>query len=199
MKNRFFLQSEILELLPNTQCQRCGWETCADFAAGLLESKSSINDCLPGGERVRKALAKLLDQELVPPGPILKEEKARVAFIDETNCIGCAKCLPVCPVDSIIGTKGKTHTVVEQWCTGCKLCASACPTDCIDFESSLLTDIVISKESAALRFFEKQQRLEIKNKDKEKVENFIEVEEDVKQEYLTNLLLKLDNDSLSDE
>ena len=186
-------------MLPNTQCQRCGWETCADFAAGLLESKSSINDCLPGGERVRKALAKLLDQELVPPGPILKEEKARVAFIDETNCIGCAKCLPVCPVDSIIGRKGKTHTIVEQWCTGCKLCASACPTDCIDFESSLLTYIVISKESAALRFVEKQQRVELKNKDKEKVENFIEVKEDVKHEYLTNLSLKLDNDSPSDE
>ena len=74
-----------------------------------------------------------------------------------------------------------------------------CPTDCIDFESSLQTDIVISKESAALRFFEKQQRVELKNKDKEKVENFIKVEEDVKHEYLTNLLLKLDNDSPSDE
>ena len=46
---------------------------------------------------------------------------------------------------------------------------------------------------------EKQQRVELKNKDKEKVENFIEVKEDVKHEYLTNLSLKLDNDSPSDE
>ena len=58
---------------------------------------------------------------------------------------------------------------------------------------------MISKESNALRFVEKQQRVELKNKDKEKVENFIEVKEDVKHEYLTNLLLKLDNDSPSDE
>ena len=191
--------SDILEVLPNTQCKRCGWETCADFASGLLDGKSSINDCPPGGERVRHNLARLLDQELAPPVPIHEEEKARVAFIDEINCIGCAKCLPVCPVDSIIGSKGKTHTVVEQWCTGCKLCASACPTDCIDFDSSLLTDIAISKESAALRFLEKKQRVELNNEDKEKVENFIEVSEDVKLEYLNNLSLHLDNDNLSDE
>ena len=193
------MQSEILEVLPNTQCQRCGWETCADFAAGLLDEKSSINDCLPGGEEVRKKLAKLLDQELIPSGAILEEEKARAAFIDESNCIGCAKCLPVCPVDSIIGSKGKTHTVVERWCTGCKLCASACPTDCIDFESSSVIDIMISKESAALRFFEKQQRAEKNNADRGKVENFIEVKEEVKHKYLNNLLLELDKDSLRDE
>ena len=80
-----FLQSEILQVLPNTQCQRCGWETCADFAAGLLESKSSINDCLPGG-REYESFGKVVESELVPPADT-QGGKAREAFIDEITVL----------------------------------------------------------------------------------------------------------------
>ena len=199
LKNQFFLKSKILTVLPNTQCKRCGWETCADFSDALLDKSASVNDCPPGGEKVRRKLANLLGEELVPSHSVHEEEVATVAFIDESNCIGCAKCLPVCPVDSIIGSKGKTHTVVEEWCTGCRLCASACPTDCINFESSLVIDSGLSTESAAQRFLEKQHREERINKKKEIVENFIGVEEGLKQEFLSNLFLRENNDSANHE
>jgi len=60
----------------------------------------------------------------------MKREKA--ALIDEARCIGCRRCIDVCPVDAIIGAQGWMHTVVEDWCIGCALCPPACPVDCID-------------------------------------------------------------------
>jgi electron transport complex protein RnfB len=59
-------------------------------------------------------------------------QRAKAALIDEARCIGCARCIEVCPVDAIVGAQGLMHTVVESWCIGCALCPPACPVDCID-------------------------------------------------------------------
>ena len=58
--------------------------------------------------------------------------RVAVAVVDETRCIGCTRCLEVCPVDAIVGARGLMHTVVEPWCIGCELCLPPCPVDCID-------------------------------------------------------------------
>jgi electron transport complex protein RnfB len=58
-------------------------------------------------------------------GPVL------VAQIDEDACIGCARCLPPCPVDAIVGAHRQMHTVVLELCNGCELCVAPCPVDCI--------------------------------------------------------------------
>ena len=55
-----------------------------------------------------------------------------MAIIDEERCIGCARCLPACPVDAIVGAHQFMHTVVEDLCTGCELCIAPCPVDCIE-------------------------------------------------------------------
>ena len=52
-------------------------------------------------------------------------------MIDEEACIGCAKCLPPCPVDAILGAHKQMHTVLASVCTGCELCVAPCPVDCI--------------------------------------------------------------------
>jgi Na+-translocating ferredoxin:NAD+ oxidoreductase subunit B len=59
-------------------------------------------------------------------------KRERAALIDEARCIGCTRCIEVCPVDAIVGAQGLMHTVVEAWCIGCRLCPPACPVDCID-------------------------------------------------------------------
>jgi electron transport complex protein RnfB len=54
-----------------------------------------------------------------------------VALIDERACIGCALCVPACPVDAIVGAQRLMHTVIAAECTGCRLCLPPCPVDCI--------------------------------------------------------------------
>jgi electron transport complex protein RnfB len=58
-------------------------------------------------------------------------KRPRVARIDEARCIGCARCLPVCPVDAIAGAEGWLHAVIADYCVGCELCIAPCPVDCI--------------------------------------------------------------------
>jgi electron transport complex protein RnfB len=60
------------------------------------------------------------------------ETPPRVAWIDESRCIGCARCLAPCPVDAIVGAAKYMHTVLNERCTGCELCLPPCPVDCIE-------------------------------------------------------------------
>jgi electron transport complex protein RnfB len=52
--------------------------------------------------------------------------------IREADCIGCTKCIQVCPTDAILGAAKLMHTVIESECSGCELCLAPCPVDCID-------------------------------------------------------------------
>ena len=58
----------------------------------------------------------------------------QAAQIDESLCVGCARCLPACPVDAIIGARNFTHTIIHDECVGCGLCLPPCPVDCIILE-----------------------------------------------------------------
>jgi electron transport complex protein RnfB len=62
------------------------------------------------------------------------EQPPRVAWIDESRCIGCARCLAPCPVDAIVGAAKYMHTVLIERCTGCELCLPPCPVDCIELK-----------------------------------------------------------------
>lgn len=121
-------------LLPQTQCQRCGYGGCRPYAEALVNEQVSPALCPPGGETTRLALAALLGRDDVA-GP-LSDDVLCVAVIRELDCIGCTKCLDVCPVDAIIGATGRMHTVFATWCTGCALCVPVCPTDCITMPAS---------------------------------------------------------------
>jgi electron transport complex protein RnfB len=122
---------DIDALLPQTQCTRCGYQGCLPYATAIAQG-TPINQCPPGGSATIEALARLLDREVLPLNPANGvEAPPRVALIDETRCIGCAKCLPPCPVDAIIGASRFLHTVAAQLCTGCELCIAPCPVDCI--------------------------------------------------------------------
>jgi electron transport complex protein RnfB len=120
-------------LLPQTQCTRCGYPGCLPYAAAMAGGTASINQCPPGGERTIEALAALLGTAPRRQNPAHGvETPARVAYIDEARCIGCARCLPPCPVDAIVGAAKFMHTVLAERCTGCELCLAPCPVDCIE-------------------------------------------------------------------
>lgn len=128
--------NEIDNLLPQTQCEECNYKGCKPYAEAIASGEADINLCPPGGVEVVINLANLLKKD---PAPYLQEAKENTrppakAIIREAECIGCTKCIQVCPVDAIIGTNKMMHSVFTQDCTGCRLCVDPCPVDCIDIE-----------------------------------------------------------------
>jgi electron transport complex protein RnfB len=132
---------QIDALLPQTQCQRCGYPRCADYADAIAAGEANINRCPPGSEYTRTALAQLLHREAVELDPECGSESPRLLFyINEKNCIGCTLCIQACPVDAIVGSAKKMHTIIAGECTGCELCVPACPVDCIHSETHPAAD-----------------------------------------------------------
>lgn len=127
--------------LPQTQCQQCHYPRCLDYAKAIKNGEADINQCPPGGDITIAALAQLLD---IPSKALNPEhgvhEPKQIAYIEESQCIGCTKCIQACPVSCIIGSTKVMHTIIEQDCTGCKLCIPACPTDCIELKPAVKYD-----------------------------------------------------------
>jgi electron transport complex protein RnfB len=119
-------------LLPQTQCTRCGYAGCRPYAEALATGSAEPDRCPPGGDATAAELAAALAKAAVRVNPEYGVEgPPRVAVVDESTCIGCAKCLPVCPTDAIVGARRQLHTVIAAECTGCELCIAPCPVDCI--------------------------------------------------------------------
>ncbi|MFQ5658848.1 MAG: electron transport complex subunit RsxB [Gammaproteobacteria bacterium] len=119
-------------LLPQTQCQACGYPGCRPYAEAIIRGEADINQCPPGGTVTIRLIAELLGRDPKHPDPAYGAQKqSSVAVIDEQACIGCVKCIRACPVDAIIGAPKQMHTVVAGFCTGCELCIEPCPVDCI--------------------------------------------------------------------
>ena len=130
------LARRVQNALPQTQCTRCGYADCADYARAIAQGEAGINQCPPGGAEGVARLAALTDQPARPLDPARGPEGPRgVAWIDETWCIGCTLCIKACPVDCIVGGNKRMHTVIEAQCTGCELCLPVCPVDCIAMEN----------------------------------------------------------------
>jgi electron transport complex protein RnfB len=126
------LADRLEDLLPQTQCTRCGYPDCRGYAEAMASGEAAINQCPPGGAEGIRRLARLLDKTVIPLDPQHGVERPRpVAVIDESLCIGCTLCIQACPVDAIVGAAKQMHTVVPALCTGCDLCVAPCPVDCI--------------------------------------------------------------------
>jgi electron transport complex protein RnfB len=118
--------------LPQTQCTRCGYPRCRDYAKALATGRADINRCPPGGDVTLQTLSRLLGVAVKPLDPECGTHEPRTrAIIDEARCIGCRKCLDVCPVDAIVGARKLMHTVIAAECDGCELCLPPCPVNCI--------------------------------------------------------------------
>ncbi len=119
-------------LLPQHQCGRCGYGGCRPYAEAVANGTAKINRCPPGGTLVIEDLSRMLGREALPLDPEAGViQPATVAQIDPASCIGCTKCLPVCPVDAIVGAPKRLHDIIDAACSGCGLCIEPCPVDCI--------------------------------------------------------------------
>ncbi len=126
------LADRIEDLLPQTQCTKCGYAGCRPYAEAIAAGTAEINQCPPGGMEGVARLAGLLGRKVIPLNPVNGYERPRpLAFIDESLCIGCTLCIQACPVDAIVGAAKLMHTILPSLCTGCDLCVAPCPVDCI--------------------------------------------------------------------
>ena len=127
------LADRINDVLPQTQCTRCGFPDCKAYAQAIALDNAPINQCPPGGLVGIDVLSKITGRPALPLNPDNGTEgPMTVAVIDEAWCIGCTLCLKVCPTDAILGSNKVMHTVIEAACTGCDLCLPVCPVDCIE-------------------------------------------------------------------
>lgn len=165
------LADRIDDLLPQTQCTRCGYTGCRPYAEAVAAGAADINRCPPGGEATLVALAQLTAREAAPldlsrgmPGPL------RVARIDESACIGCTLCIKACPVDAIIGAPKRMHGVLTALCSGCDLCVAPCPVDCIEMVPATGTDAVWDlprADAARERHFARKARLDAERRERD--------------------------------
>jgi Na+-translocating ferredoxin:NAD+ oxidoreductase subunit B len=127
-------------ILPQTQCTKCGYPDCRGYAEALAQGDVLPNRCPPGGiegiKRLSEVLTPIYPQDAFELHPTIDpnfgiERPRPVAFIDPKTCIGCTLCIQACPVDAIVGASKQMHLVLNDWCTGCDLCIPPCPVDCI--------------------------------------------------------------------
>ncbi|MFZ4063158.1 MAG: electron transport complex subunit RsxB [Polynucleobacter sp.] len=134
------LTDRLEDVLPQTQCTKCGYPDCRGYAQALATGDVLPNRCPPGGvegiKRLCQILAPIYPQDAFDLHPTIDpkcgvERPRPVAFIDPQTCIGCTLCIQACPVDAIVGASKQMHVVLSNWCTGCDLCIPPCPVDCI--------------------------------------------------------------------
>ncbi|MDR1075628.1 MAG: RnfABCDGE type electron transport complex subunit B [Xanthomonadaceae bacterium] len=129
------LTERLDRVLPQTQCGQCGFADCRLYAGAMARGDAGIDRCPPGGDAGARALAWILG---VPPVPYDRSRGEHApdmtAVILEDGCIGCTKCIQICPTAAIIGGPKFMHTVVEPLCVGCELCVEICPMDCVLME-----------------------------------------------------------------
>ncbi len=152
------LADRIDAVLPQTQCEQCGYHGCRPYAEAIARGEADINRCPPGGAAGIEKLAALLQRPLLPLDPAHGVERPRLlARIVEADCIGCTKCIQACPVDAIVGASKLMHTVLADDCTGCELCVPACPVDCIVLEPMPPAQIDAAHADAARMHFQRRE------------------------------------------
>ena len=134
------LTNRLEDILPQTQCTKCGYPDCRAYAEALASGSVMPNRCPPGGvegiKRLSAVLTPIYPQDAFDLHPTIDlqcgvERPRPVALIDPKTCIGCTLCIQACPVDAIVGASKQMHVVLSDWCTGCDLCIPPCPVDCI--------------------------------------------------------------------
>lgn len=118
---------EIEAMLPGSQCGQCGYPGCSPAATAIVNGEAPVTICPPGGKVLAQELADKLGVS-VDLSSVADKEPV-LAKVTENICIGCARCLKVCPTDAIIGAPKQLHAVIRDACTGCGACVDICPTE----------------------------------------------------------------------
>lgn len=123
------IEAELQALLPGSQCGQCGYVGCAQAAVALAKGEAPVTLCPPGGKATVEALAAKLGVKV--DLSTVADTGPQIAEVTEEICIGCCRCMKVCPTDAIIGAAKQIHNVIREACTGCSSCIDVCPTEAL--------------------------------------------------------------------
>lgn len=119
----------VTAMMPGSNCGQCGFPGCAGAAEAIVAGTAAPTCCPPGGKALASAIAARLGISVDLSA--LGDDGPRVATVSEEFCIGCCRCIKVCPTDAIIGAARQIHNVMRDACTGCSNCVAKCPTEAL--------------------------------------------------------------------
>ena len=101
-------------------------------------------------EARRMILGKAVIKQLGYPDDVLKVVKySRKAVWDSKACVGCGKCVFICPYDAIRSEPFSSPTIITEKCMGCGACQMVCPHNAIHVIGYRFEDILATCSSAA--------------------------------------------------
>lgn len=148
---------KIFQLLKSTDCRKCGFSSCYEFALAACEAPELVNLCAHSSQTIIKNAAyiwgyspvfdnNLSARLLCAAGGSSCAEKYRyygtkscagVKLLWEGNreciygCVGLHDCVKVCPAGAIEVVDDFLPLINECKCVGCGKCALVCPFDVI--------------------------------------------------------------------
>ncbi len=126
------LAAEIEALMPGSNCGQCGFPGCPGAATAIANGAAPVTVCPPGGKALAEALAAKLGVSVDLSA--VADEGPKIAIVAEEICIGCCRCIKVCPTDAILGAAKQIHNVIREACTGCGSCVDRCPTEAMTMQ-----------------------------------------------------------------
>ena len=76
---------------------------------------------------------------------------SRKAVYDTDKCVGCDKCVFICPYEAIKAEPFATPTIVEEECVGCGACALVCPHEAIEVKGFEFEEVVNRYAKSAMK------------------------------------------------
>lgn len=101
--------------------------TAGVYLAGVCQGVKDIPTSVSQGSAAAAKVMALFSKPKLQNDP-------QIAFVDTKRCVGCGKCINVCPYQAIkeISFRGELKAeVVETVCQGCGLCNATCPQGAI--------------------------------------------------------------------
>ncbi len=98
------------------------------FLAGASQGAKDVRESMAQAMAAAGKAGVLLARSEIEKEPLTAQH-------DPDKCIGCMRCVSVCPFNAIeqVGERGKgTVRIIEAACMGCGNCAAECPVDAID-------------------------------------------------------------------
>jgi len=103
-------------------------------------------------ETRRMMLGKAVLQQLGYPDGALKVVKySRKAIWNGRECVGCDKCVFICPYDAIKAEPFSSPSIITDKCVGCGACQLVCPHNAIYVKGYRFEDTLASYGQAAVK------------------------------------------------